>query len=78
MSRSTRRHPGRKTPPTALPLRRIGPGSYETVDGSVTVENMNEGKRDACWVARNKVTGARLVSGTTLASARRRLREKIK
>lgn len=73
MSRKTRRHPGAKKSAPTLPLRRIGPGSYETTDGLVTIENMNDGKRDACWIALDKVSGARLASGETLATTRRRL-----
>ena len=48
-------------------------GTYRTLDGTITIENRNAGKRDACWVAFSK-DNPRIAWDTTLAAVRRKLK----
>lgn len=72
MSKKTRRHPSRpRGAPVGPKLHRIESGCYETADG-IHIDNRNDGKRDACWVAMN-AAGDRVAHATTLREMRRKL-----
>lgn len=69
-SGATRRHQGRGRRPRAIRLTRLVGGAY--FDGTHTIENRNDGKRDACWVA-DAPGKPRVAWGSTLAEVRRKL-----
>lgn len=73
----TRHHPSRQVPACPVKLRRVEPGAYVTADGRIRVENRNEGKRDACWVAERLSDRAIVARGGTLKAVRQKLSQSV-
>jgi len=69
---------GSWTPPVDLRFRRVEAGAYETRDGRVRVENRNDGKRDACWVAESVPECATLASAGSLRAVKLVLARKLR
>lgn len=73
MSRKTRSHPGRTNVTPTVRLVRIEAGAYLAPDYGIRIENRNDGKRDACWVAFRTNDGNTVCFGGSLREARKRL-----